>query len=374
MKIQSITAYGLKGATPKGGWANEIKADECVQTLVVVRTDEGITGTGSVFSQNGLVENALSVMKDLYAGENALEVERVTEKLHQNTFWMGRGGSVTHTISGINLALWDILGKALNISVSRLIGGRYREKVKPYASLLMEKDTSILGHKIEGLKARHYKAFKIGWGPFGRESAALDEKIIKDARKAAGDCDLMVDAGASDAYWKNGYKWAVNTAQMLKDYGVKWFEEAIAPDNLDDFIRLRENSPVAISGGEVLARRQSFYPWILNRAFDIIQPDVTKCGGLSELRRVANLAEDYGVKVIPHGWNTALGLATDLQMAAAFPNTDMIEYLIGSPYVDEIKQGGWAIDKDGFIAIPDSAGLGITLDKEAVEKYTGTKI
>ena len=131
----------------------------------------------------------------------------------------------------------------------------------------------------------------------------------------------MVDAGGSDAFWPNGYKWALNTAKMLADYDVHWFEEPLVPDALEDFAKLREHSPVPIAGGEVLTRRQAFQPWLEARAFDIVQPDVTKVGGISEERRIAWMAQEHGMRFIPHGWNTAVGLAADLQLASAFPGT-----------------------------------------------------
>ena len=124
---------GLVGETPKGGWSDELKPEDCVHTLIAVHTDEGVTGYGSVFTNDLLVEAALRVLEPLYRGEIALEPERVTEKLHQNSFWMGRGGTLTHAISGIDIALWDILGKATGQPVGRLLGGRYRERVQPYA-------------------------------------------------------------------------------------------------------------------------------------------------------------------------------------------------------------------------------------------------
>ncbi len=136
MKIREIRALGLRGATPEGGWSDEIESGDCVHTLIAVITDEGLVGFGSVFTNDALVKSSLSVLKPLYEGENALEPERVSEKLHQNMFWLGRGGSITHTISGIDIALWDILGKATYQPVGRLLGGRYRDKVKPYASVL----------------------------------------------------------------------------------------------------------------------------------------------------------------------------------------------------------------------------------------------
>src|SRR5215471_17693413 len=287
MRIVKVNAAGLRGCTPEGGWANELKPQDCVHTLVAVLTDEGITGWGSAFTNDGLVQAALQVLEPLYLGENPLEPERVSEKLHANTFWMGRGGTITHTISGIDIALWDILGKATGQPAGRLLGGRYRERVRPYASLLMREPTEM-AEELRAVKEQGFRAFKIGWGPFGKRSAALDEAIVRAARDAVGpESLLMVDAGASDAFWPQDYKWALRSAQMLAGYDVYWFEEPLAPDNLHDYVLLRNSSPVPIAGGEVLTRRQSFTPWLQQRAFDIVQPDVTKVGGISEERRIA---------------------------------------------------------------------------------------
>src|SRR3954463_4506808 len=143
MKIREIRSAGLRGATPEGGWSNELKPEDCVHTLVTVHTDEGLLGLGSVFANDVLVRGALQMLEPLYRGENALEPERVSEKLHQNTFWTGRGGSVTHAISGIDIALWDILGQATRQPVGRLLGGCYRTRVRPYASILMREPARL---------------------------------------------------------------------------------------------------------------------------------------------------------------------------------------------------------------------------------------
>src|SRR6516162_9599896 len=326
MKIAKIKAAGLRGGTPEGGWANEIRPQDCVHTLVAVFTDEGITGWGSVFTNDALAQAALHLLSPLYERENPREPERVSEKLHANTFWMGRGGSITHTISGIDIAMWDILGKATGQPVGRLLGGRYRARVRPYASLLMREPRALAEH-LAAVRAQGFRAFKIGWGPFGRHGFAMDEAIVRAAREAVGsDSALMVDAGASDAFWPQDYKWAARTARMLADYDVHWFEEALPPDNLPDYVLLRNASPVPIAGGEVFTRRQSFTPWLQQRAFDIVQPDVTKVGGISEERRIAWMAEEHGVRFIPHGWNSALGPARGLQVAYSLNNADIVHY------------------------------------------------
>ena len=360
----------MRGATPEGGWSNELKPEDCVHTLVAVQTDAGLIGVGSVFTSDHLVRGALKLLEPLLLGEHALEPERVTEKLHQHTFWQGRGGAVTHAISGIDIALWDLLGQATGQPVGRLLGGRHRERVRPYASVLMEQP-GPLAERLRSIREQGFRAFKIGWGPFGRSSDSLDEAMVRAAREAIGpDSLLMVDAGGSDAFWPQGYKWALRTADMLADHEVAWFEEPLSPDALEDYRQLRRHGKVPIAGGEVLTRRQSFQPWLEAGAFDIVQPDVTKVGGISEERRIAWMARDHGVRFIPHGWNTAVGLAADLQLASAFPDTDLVEYLTGSHFIDDIVAGGWHLDAEGLLPIPDRPGLGVSLNREALAKYT----
>src|SRR4051812_42617800 len=363
IKIRSIHAAPLLGESPKGGWSAEIKPEDSIHAIIAVHTDAGITGYGSVFTDGRLAQAGVEVLEPLWRGETALEPERLTEKLHQNTFWMGRGGTLTHVISGIDIALWDIFGKATGQPVARLLGGTYRDRVKPYCSLLME-EPAQMKDVVAAYRDKGFRAFKIGWGPFGRrDDAKLDEAIVRAAREGIGDdAELFVDAGASDAHWPQGLKWAMRTAEMLDDFGVGWFEEALVPDALEDFCHLRRVSPVPIAGGEVLTRRQSFLPFLTRGAFDIVQPDATKVGGISEQRRIAWMAQDFGIRYVGHGWNTALGVAADLQLANALPNVTLVEFIGGSPYVDGILAEPFQLDADGNLPIPTAPGLGVTLD------------
>jgi L-alanine-DL-glutamate epimerase-like enolase superfamily enzyme len=371
LTIRTIRVAPLLGESPKGGWSAEIKPEDSIHAVIAVHTEDGVSGYGSVFTDGRLAEAGVAVLEPLWRGENALEPERVAEKLHQNSFWMGRGGTLTHVISGIDIALWDIMGKALGQPVGRLLGGTYRDRVKPYCSLLME-EPALMKDVVAQYRAKGFRAFKIGWGPFGRrDDPKLDEAIVRAAREGIGDeAELFVDAGASDAYWPQGLNWAMRTARMLEAYGVGWFEEALVPDALEDFCHLRRVSPVPIAGGEVLTRRQAFIPYLSRGAFDIVQPDATKVGGLSEQRRIAWMAQDFGVRYVGHGWNTALGVAADLQLAAALPHTDLVEFIGGSPYVDGILAEPFALDPDGFLPVPAGPGLGIALDPDKLARFT----
>jgi D-galactarolactone cycloisomerase len=304
-------------------------------------------------------------------GRDPRDIEQLWHDLYTSVGYY-KGGPVTMSaISGIDIALWDILGKSTGQPVGRLLGGRYRDKVRPYASILMEMP-DMMREQAAAFRAKGFRAMKIGWGPFGRrENTTLDEAIVRAAREGAGDdCLLMVDAGASDKFWPHGLKWALRTADMVKEYDVYWFEEALRPEALDDFVVLRRQSRVPIATGECLTRRQSFLRWFAQGAMDIVQPDVTKVGGVSEQIRIAWLANDFGIRYIGHGWNTAVGFAADLQLASALPTADLVEYIGGSPYLDDIKLGGWTLDEQGCVQIPDTPGLGLELDRAQLERFT----
>ena len=373
MRIQEIRLLPLAGATPDGGWDQGFDETENLHTLIEVITDEGVTGLGSVYTSARLVEGALGLLRPLLLGESAIEPVRVCEKLHQSTFWQGRGGAVTHAISGIDIALWDIFGKVTHQPISRLLGGRYRERIKPYGSVLTT-DPDRLPPRLEAAVERGFKAIKIGWGPFGRISPRMDEEIVRTARRTVGpEVELMIDAGGSDRFWPHGYKWAVETARMLREYDVVWFEEPLRPDDLQGYIKLTEHAPLPIAGGEVLTRRQSFSPWIESRAVDYIQPDVTKVGGLSEEYRIALHAYDHSILFVPHGWNTAVGLAADLHLAAAVPTARWVEYLTPAPYIEDLVEEPFTLDEEGFLSIPEGPGLGIRWNPDGIEKHSGRK-
>lgn len=369
MKITDIHITGLKGGTVEGGWADELKPEDDVHTLVEISTDEGLSGLGSAFTSKALVQGAVQLLRPFLIGERADEPARVSERMRQSTFWQGRGGSVEHAISGIDIALWDLFGKICNQPVARLLGGYYRTRIKPYGSILFD-EPGPLHEKLLATVARGFKAIKLGWRPFGRRDTKTDELLIRTARAAVGpDVELMVDAGGSEQFWPHGYKWALQTAKMLAEYDVVWFEEALPPDDLEGYIELRRHAPLPIATGEVLTRRQSFRPFIERKAVDIIQPDATKCGGISESIRIAWMAYENNVLYVPHGWNTAIGLAADLQLVAAVPVARYVEYLTPSPYIDEIITEPFRPDAEGYLQIPDKPGLGIELNRDALAKF-----
>jgi L-alanine-DL-glutamate epimerase-like enolase superfamily enzyme len=374
MKIVAIDVCPLYGATVDGGWPQGHKPAENLHTLLIVRTDEGLAGHGSCYTSGKLVVGAIELLWPLLRGQSAVEPERVSETLRQSSFWQGRGGSVEHAISGIDIALWDLMGKATGQPVSRLLGGNYRDKIKPYGSILFD-EPAKLSQSLSAVVERGFKAIKLGWRPFGRRDRAFDEILMRTARQTVGDdVELMVDAGGSEPFWPHGVNWARSTASMLADFGVVWFEEPLPPDDLEGYVALTRVSPVPIASGEVLTRRQAFQPWIERRAVDILQPDCTKNGGLSESRRIAWLAYDHNVQVVPHGWNTAIGLAADLQFSAAIPVARYVEYLTPCAYVDELTTEPFQLDADGMLSIPTRPGLGVEIDSDKLMRFCPERV
>ena len=369
MKIVRIDVHPLTGATVDGGWPQGHEPQENLHTLVCLTADDGTVGWGGCFTSGRLVAGAVELLWPLLRGQSAVEPERVSETLRQSSFWQGRGGTVEHAISGIDIALWDLMGKACGQPVSRLLGGNYRSEIKPYGSILFD-EPAPLCRTLESVVARGFRAIKLGWRPFGRRDRGFDELLVRSARKAVGDdVEIMVDAGGSEQFWPHGVNWARNTARMLADYGVIWFEEPLPPDDLAGYAELTRDSPVPIAGGEVLVRRQAFQPWIDARAVDILQPDCTKNGGLSESRRIAWAAYDRNIQVVPHGWNTALGLAADLQFSAAIPVARYVEYLTPCAYIDDITAEPFRLDASGRLQIPTGPGLGVTVDPDKLKRF-----
>lgn len=370
MKIASVTVCPLTGGTVDGGWPQGHEPQENLHTLLQITTDSGLIGAGSCFTSGQLVAGSVELLWPLLKDESAVEPERVSEKLRQSTFWQGRGGAVEHAISGIDIALWDIFGQACGQPVSRLLGGNHRQRIKPYGSMLFD-EPDALARSLEATVARGFKAIKLGWRPFGRRNRRFDELLVRTARNTVGDAvEIMVDAGGSEQFWPHGTNWARNTAQMLADYDIVWFEEPLPPDDIEGYIELTRTSPVPIAGGEVLTRRQSFLPWLERRAVDIIQPDATKNGGISESRRIAWMAHDHNIQMVSHGWNTAIGLAADLQLAAAVPVARYVEYLTPCVYMEDLTVEPFVIDSEGYLKIPTRPGLGVTLDPDKLARYS----
>ncbi|MGL4464674.1 MAG: mandelate racemase/muconate lactonizing enzyme family protein, partial [Planctomycetia bacterium] len=167
MKISDVRTIGLRNASVDGGWPdNRIQPEDNLHTLVEVESDEGLVGLGSCFTSKGLIDGAIKLLKPMLVGMPDDEPDRVSETLRQKCFWQGRGGAVEHAISGVDIALWDLVGRRYGVSTSKLLGGRYREKIRPYASILFD-EPERLAENLRSVVSRGFRAIKMGWRPFG---------------------------------------------------------------------------------------------------------------------------------------------------------------------------------------------------------------
>ncbi len=304
-RIKDIRAYPLY--EPREGPRPSAATNE--HTLIEVLTDAEVFGIGSAYTSTDLVRAALGRLRPLYLNEIAIEPQRVHEKLEQSNFWWGRGGAITHTISGIDIALWDILGKVTGQPVSRLLGGMHRYRVRPYASLSFgtadHGGIEKLVETLQAAQARGFRAFKLGWGSFGRTgNPADDEHLVATARKTIGkNAELMIDAGGSQQFWPHGYKWALRTADMLDEYNVVWFEEPLPPDDLEGYKLLREHARV-LNRAVRVHTPPSFAPlWRRRAGFVARLPRVggqTKRSKSPKWRRATTYSR-------PHGWTPPSG-------------------------------------------------------------------
>jgi L-alanine-DL-glutamate epimerase-like enolase superfamily enzyme len=348
--------------------------------LVEVETDTGIVGVGEACTQSEHDEASLSAQaiiergfKPLLVGEDPLNIRRLWEELYLQTEWFGRSGIVMYALSGVDIALWDIMGKALEVSVSKLLGGRFREDVKVYASIIFNMDDfSAMANEAKQWTREGYAAVKFGWGQT-RESAfglepKKDEAAVKFLRDELGpDVDIMVDVGRY-VNWSGSH--ALKMARALSKYGIYWLEEPLPQDDIDGYARLTNLSPVTIATGEGEYNRFGFKQLIVKHAADIIQPDLCRAGGLTEGMRIADLAQAWNVSLVPHGFSTAINIAANLQWVSSMAPATLLEFRrTQSPLIFRLAKSRFEAQQ-GRLHIPDKPGLGIELDHTVVDEYT----
>lgn len=351
------------------------RCDGTQDTLVIrIHTDEGIIGLGEVDSipivARAVVEappshSIAAGLKHLLIGENPFEVERLWDKMYRGTIYFGRTGPALHAISGVDMALWDIIGQASGRPVCEMLGGVFQREIKAYASALMPETPLEAGRLAEQYAKQGYLAIKFGWGPIGRDPG-LDAQLVQAMRAGAGDhVDIMIDAGAA---WD--LKGALRMAGVYEKYGVYWLEEPLQPDDLNGYRELASRTSICIAGGEQESGRKAFQQLMDEGHLDIIQPDLARCGGLTEGKRIAYMAYDHNKKVVTHAFKTGILIAASAHLTAAIPGGFMIEYTVSeSPLARDLVDSCIEF-RDGYVHVPTQVpGLGIHLNKQVVQKY-----
>ena len=379
MKIVGVKTYVLAATLgQKGfGWSQRT-TDRRQSAICVVSTDEGLHGIGEAFYFGGPATIAAQLIEGafgpLLTGKNPLETGVIWDQLYNWTRDQGMKGVTISALSAIDIALWDIKGKALGVPVHILLGGAYRRKARAYATGLYEPQgvpdvrqalvDEALGYQQAGFAGMK---LKVGYG------LKTDIRYCEAIRKSIGD-DLLLMVDANHAY--NAPE-AIRLARELERFNVFWFEEPVPPEDLDGYVEVRRNSPVPIAGGECEYTRYGFRELINRRAVDILQPDLCAAGGFSELQKIIAMASAANLPVIPHVWGTNVGLAASLQLFAAlphfperrFPAEPLFEYdRSPHPFRDGVTVEQFSL-REGCLEIPDRPGLGVQLDMDFIRRY-----
>jgi len=376
VKITDVEAVVLRQAVLNEGIADGSQDD----LVILVSTDEGITGIGEVDSAPEAVQALVqqrgshavaTSLRDALLGEDPMDVERLWDKMYRSLIYVGRRGIAIHAISGVDIALWDIKGKALGKPVCELLGTPVRERIRAYASMLMPDTPEETSERVSALKEQHFTAIKLGWGPLGKD-ANHDVKLATAAKEAAGDdVEILIDAGlgyVADA------DTAIRVARELEELGIYWLEEPFEPDEYEAYAKLADAVEITIAAGEQDATRWGFRELIERGHVDLVQPDVTRCGGITETLRIAELAREHGVETVPHAWKSGIIKAASLHVNAVLPDALFQEYCVAETEINtKLTKQLLPIEADGCVAIPTAPGLGVDLDMDVFESLRVTQ-
>ena len=340
--------------------------------LVKVHTDEGIVGIGeadtSPYVARTIVEMPASHsiargIRELILGEDALQIDRLWQLMFHATDHYGRGGAALHVISAIDMALWDIAGKAAGRPIADLLEGRRLDEVRVYASEVMPWTADEVRRIAERAASAGYLALKLGWGPLGR-SLKGDVELIEAARATLGtERALMIDGGRAYTV-----KQALELLRHVEEQDLYWFEEALQPDDLHGYRRLADAAAVRIAAGEADSGIGPFRALVEQGHLDVLQPDVARCGGFTVARQIADLARSTSVEVVPHCFSTGVLVAASLHFVAILDRPTWSEFSVAdSPLVNGILTTPFQL-RDGTLAVPTGPGLGVELDEDMVER------
>ncbi len=337
--------------------------------LVQVHTDDGVTGLGETYAgifAPQAVRGVVETFEPLLVGEDPADVARLFQKVYSKTLFWGRTGVGISTLGAIETALWDIRGKTLGAPVYELLGGKVHQKLPLYASGGLERPLEEIIGEMQGYRRAGLKAVKIRVGM----GLARDVAKVRAVREAIGpDMSLMVDAvqGHNPEPWTAAE--AVRAGLALRDLDIRWFEEPCAATDYAGYAHVRRHVPIPIAGGESSTSIHEFRNFFEAGALDIVQPDVAHAGGILECRKIAALAQSYGVEVAFHSWSSSIVLAGNYHLAFATPNCRVLEYPTwGYPLRDELFEEPLRIE-DGYLYPPTAPGLGVRISEEIRRKY-----
>lgn len=379
MKITNVEPIILESPyenTPPESSEEATGVKHCL--LLKVTTDEGITGWSDIETAPHVGAAAVYApasgvamfdgLRELVVGEDPFDVERLWDKVYRGTIYFGRRGVAVQVLSGFDIACHDIIGKVIGRPVYKLLGGAYHDRVRAYASTLFRPTPKAMAKACEFYLSRGFTAIKFGWGVFGQDRKR-DLALVQAAREAVGpEIALMVDPG-----WKvnrSAYD-AIELARQLEPYDIFWLEDFLHPECYDGYAAVKAAGvKTRLAAGEQEATAWGFHELISRGCIDVAQPDLSRCGGLSQARKIIWEAELAGIDICPHAWLTDLLTAASLHVNACLPRSLFLEYNVcTSPMLREIIRNPVEMAPDGTIAVPQAPGLGIDIDEMAVQKF-----
>lgn len=380
MKIKNVEVLVLKSPglynRPEGA---EEPQGPTYMGLVRVSTDAGITGYSDMETSASVAKAAVEApswsepgmeffegLASLLIGENPLEPERLWYKMYRGTIYYGRRGAAIQAISAIDIALWDIMGKFYSQPVSILLGARWCERVRAYASTLFRPTPQAMREAARHYLDQGFTAVKFGWGVFG-EDQRRDVELVEAARTELGDKpDLLIDTGW---FVERTPKQAIQTVRALEPYRPFFIEEILHPEDYDGYRQVAQAVESLIACGEQEATEWGFRELIERGKVDVLQPDLTRCGGFTVARKIVHMAERSNVLVIPHSWSSDLLTAASLHLNAFQRRAVFIEFNTAQgPLSRELAKDPLQL-KDGYLDVPSGPGLGVEVNEEVIEKY-----
>lgn len=370
MVLESPAAYH---ATSGGEEAHGIK----YLGIVKVETDTGIVGYADLETQphvakaivNAPSEGSVVGFKGLRAvllGEDPFDVERLWHEMYMASVYYGRRGAAMQVISGIDIALWDIIGKKLKMPIHKLLGGAFRDHVRPYASTLFRSTSEGMAEASRNYVEQGFTAVKFGWGAYG-EDPQRDVELVAAARKSLGDrAELLIDTGW---YVHRTAKEAIQMVRRLEPFRPFLIEEPLSPEDYDGYAEVADAVDTLIACGEQEATQWGFHTLIERGKVDVIQPDLSRCGGFTAGRKIAHLAELYNRLCIPHAWTSDLLTAASLHFNAFMRRSVFQEFNVTvGPLSRELCLNPIRLE-DGMLPVPQGPGLGLEINESVIDKY-----
>lgn len=375
MKIAQVETYILSHHLDGSFFFSQWSYSERRICIVKITTDDGLVGWGEGYGPADIIQAGIKHLAPNLIGKNPIQNETLWFDLYRKSLDFARRGVLTASISALDIALWDIKGKYLNLPVSVLLGGQHRKRVVPYATgLYFSKENRLpkrLAEEAKDYVKQGFRAIKMKVGL----SIEKDIQHIKHVRNAIGDTPLMIDA--NHAY---SLREALQLARMAEPYNISWFEEPVSPEYYHQYKQLRERTSIPIAGGECEYLRFGFYELLKNNCLDILQLDICASGGLTEAKRIATLASTFGVEIVPHTWGTGIAFHAALHFIAnleptpgrLYPPDFYIEYDRTENAIRERLTRPSLHMENGYINIPQSPGLGIEVNEEALHEFQVT--